>query len=103
MGDRYDSYDAALERDLSDEVERELDRDADASAADELLRCGSCGHETTPEAMVAHISTCDGWVTYEGHALAELAVEAGFDVEYERRSWFERVILRRKDRYVIPA
>lgn len=61
-----------------------------------MLRCGSCGYETTPEEMHAHIQTCDGWETYEGNDLADLAREAGFDVVHHRPSWFERVILRRK-------
>jgi hypothetical protein len=49
--------------------------------------------------MHAHIGECDGWVTYEGHELADLAREAGFDPVYVEPNWFQRVVLRRKARY----
>jgi hypothetical protein len=70
-------------------------------SAAETLRCGSCGFETTPEEMYAHIRSCSGWVTLSGDDLADIAREAGFEPRFERASWWARVFLRRKDRYVI--
>lgn len=65
------------------------------------LRCGGCNGIYPIEEMHEHVAKCEGWISYEGHDLADLARDAGFDVKHERPSWFARVILRRKERYVI--